>query len=214
MAIFESFSFNKNQNSPVDSRRPSVIDVYSGESTDVTKTTATKSSANDDKSQWAPRNIRYVNFSTRTQHGSLERALDAARVSGKPILAHFVPPTDNSNDATASSEFAGIFSDPQIVRVIEECFVAAVFHTADRNDPKHGKAVRLFGPETSSSSNQHCLRIITPDGQRVVVGTDNVTDKEIVRRIMVQALEELGRHVPKELHGVRPLEYEPERFTI
>jgi len=214
MAIFESFPFNKNQNAPVDSRRPSSIEDYSGGSTALTKTTGTKSSTNDHKSQKAPRSIRYVNFNTRTQHGSLERALDAARVLDKPILAHFVPPSDNSNGATASSESAGIFSDPQIVTVIEECFVAAVFCTADRSHPEHGKAMRLFGPETSSASNQHCLRIITPNGQRVVVGADNVTDKEIVQRIMVQALEELGRHVPKELHGVSPLNYQSERVTI
>ena len=155
--------------------------------------------------------VRYVNFNTRTQHGSLSKALDAARSTGKPILCHFVP-SSNEEEHPTTTAAAAVFSDPQMVAVIEECFVPAAFHTADRTDP----AVKRYAGERGLLA-PHYLRIVSPDGQRVVVGLgghynskddDNSRDedgddfwctKETLQCTLVQALEQLGRHVPNAL---------------
>jgi len=160
--------------------------------------------------------VRYVNYNARTQHGSLSKALDAARSTGKPILCHFVPPSNEQEHETTTAAAAAVFSDPQMVAVIEECFVPAAFITGDRTDP----AVKRYAGERGILA-PHYLRIVSPDGQRVVVGLgghynskdDNSRDeeedadfwctKETLQCTLVQALEQLGRHVPNALLRVR-----------
>jgi len=146
-------------------------------------------------------NLRLANYNTCKQHGSLERAIDASKESGKPIFALFVAAADSS-DYMASSEVATIFSDPLMVCVIEECFVPAAFNTADRDDPTYGNAIAKFGPHPSVNTNLF-LRILSADGTRVIAGIDVALDGVTVKRAMTEALKELGRHIPNFLNEKR-----------
>lgn len=151
--------------------------------------------------------LRYVNYNRQTQNCSLHRALDAAFECGKPILAHFCAPGDADQDDVV----AELFSDPRLMRVIEECFVPAVFNIeACSGDSEvlrymrkwfqpHPDPIRLMMLPTQPQ--KHRLRIITHDGERAVgPGSDDlVTDRECLADILVHALHELHRHVPKTL---------------
>lgn len=146
--------------------------------------------------------LRYVNYNTQTQNCSLEKALDLGWQTGKPIFAHFIFPAVDDSAKFESERVAEIFSDSKITMDIEDCFVPAVFNTEECNSlDEYGKAmIKMFGRPPVGQSPMHFLRIITCDGKRVVVGTDDITDKDAVRCLMMKALEELNRHVPKTLY--------------
>jgi len=141
--------------------------------------------------------LRYVNYNSRTKSCSLERVLDAALETGKPIFAHFV-----ASDPSADGEtVARMFSNSCRNRVIEECFVPAVFNIEECNDASHMKLIRKwFGGPVGPSTNDR-LRIVTHDGKRVIMESDDMlTDEIILEGIMMHALEELHRHVPECLY--------------
>ena len=152
--------------------------------------------------------LRYVNCNCRTQSCRLDRVLDKAQETGKPIFAHFAtPPSPPANGDSSdhydveSEKVARIFSDRCLNREIEECFVPAVFNTDDFNDPDHCRKMRaLFGLHINHQPSKHYLRIYTSDGKRVLVETNDISDKKTVQRLMMEALEVLHRHVPKSLY--------------
>jgi len=149
--------------------------------------------------------LRYVNCNCRTQSCRLDRVLDVAQETGKPIFAHFAAPPLPANGDTSgpceSEKVARIFSDRCLNREIEECFVPAVFNTDDFNDPDHCRKMgALFGLNINHRTSEHYLRIYTSDGKRVLVETNDISDKKTVQRLMMEALEDLHRHVPKSLY--------------
>ena len=138
--------------------------------------------------------LRYVNYNSSTDTCSLNRVLDAARESGKPIFAHFV----NAKSSGDSNVVSKIFSDTHLNRVVEECFIPAVFNIEKCHDSAHMKFIQKWFGGMVPRSDKDFLRIVTSDGKRVIMLSDDVaTDAMILEPMIVHALVELHRHVPE-----------------
>jgi hypothetical protein len=150
--------------------------------------------------------LRYVNYNANHNHcSSLDRVLDAARESGKPILAHFVATPSGTPECQRVVE---IFADPMIQQVIEECFIPAVFFNPYQNNNNnnhhnapHGRILQKWIRASTPCPGKDCLRIVTHDGPNVIGWSDDVvTDQFILVGILRQALQTLHRHVPECWH--------------
>jgi len=146
--------------------------------------------------------IRYINSNSQRHTGTLERALDAAQSSGKPLFLHVV--------SSSSSPSNSIFSNPQLVAAIEECFVPAVITYSASS----AATLRRFGLSKAAAAADHdCLRLVDSSGRTVVGALDGISDDDSVERCLVQALTALGRHVPDQWRSVAPLQ-ENEQLAI
>jgi len=164
--------------------------------------------------------INYRNLSPSDggfKHGDYGRALRAAAASssgGKPLFVNFV---EYPGCVGVWEAGKNIFSHTDLVQAVHEAFVPVYFNTWDRKkekssrsddgddeEDKSNSAFAAWGGELADSDWGY-VRIVTPDGEKVVAGTGQITggnasNLEQVVAVATVALEELGRPVPAALH--------------
>ena len=165
--------------------------------------------------------IDYINLTPDGKHGDYNSAVQTSLETGRPIFANFV----EWSGWAGCKEAGAIFTDPVIKRAAEELFVPCAFDTWDRENPLRAQPFEQWGAGlakswwgylrivdvSSTSTNitrthisggkqqQHQQQEVKNTRSLVVTGTKQITGRhqlEEVKRIMIEALEDLGRDVP------------------
>jgi hypothetical protein len=139
--------------------------------------------------------IQYVNIRGTCQHGDIVTAMEVAREERKPLFAYFVEWPGSEEALEVAS---GIFSHPDLVKVINTSFVPAAFNTRDRRNEQYNMAHKYWGGALATSLHGY-VRILSPDGITVLAGTRILHSIDAMHQVcmaMLMALTAEGQEVP------------------
>lgn len=101
-------------------------------------------------------------------HGDIDMTMEEARWRELPILAVFT-------NWSKPEAWRKNFRDSDVLAVVENCFVLALFNTSDHNDPTRNEAMRLWGEDLHDSCESGYIRIVSSKG-KVVARTEALSD--------------------------------------
>jgi len=141
--------------------------------------------------------LRYANYHNYDIQGGAILELD--KTVGRPVFAHLcAAPADGSISTEIPHQ---LYFHPRITKIIEECFVPIIYFNLEACDDAErlAKVREWFG--TDKSPETHMLRILTPDGSRVVVGSDDIiSDQDALEGLLMYSLQELACPIPEALY--------------